>query len=56
MPGKIVMIIEKMMRDFLWEGSGEAKKDHLINWEIVSRTKVKGGIQWKFEGKECSLS
>ena len=31
MPGKIVRIIKKMMKDFLWEGSRERKNDHLIN-------------------------
>nr|DAD35928.1 TPA_asm: hypothetical protein HUJ06_006568 [Nelumbo nucifera] len=34
--------IEKMTRDFLWEPGQE--KDHLIRWEIVSRSKEEGGL------------
>lgn len=33
--------IEKLMRDFLWEGVGEGKKAHLINWEVVSQVRKK---------------
>ncbi|KAK9266383.1 hypothetical protein L1049_027285 [Liquidambar formosana] len=33
-----------MMRDFLWEGSGKGKRDHLVRWEIVSRPKSQGGL------------
>lgn len=36
--------MESMMRNFLWEGVGEGRKDHLINWEVVSRSKEKGGL------------
>ncbi|XP_010250619.1 PREDICTED: uncharacterized protein LOC104592815 isoform X3 [Nelumbo nucifera] len=31
------------MRDFLWE-LGEEKKDHLIRWEVVCRSKEEGGL------------
>ena len=33
------------MRDFFWEGKGEGKKDHLVKWEIVSKTKKFGGLK-----------
>lgn len=31
MPYKVVMTIEKLQSDFLWEG-GRQKKDHLVKW------------------------
>ncbi|RVW26926.1 putative ribonuclease H protein [Vitis vinifera] len=36
--------IEKMQRDFLWSGAGEGKRDHLIRWEVVSRSREMGGL------------
>lgn len=41
-PTKVVKIIEKMQRDFLWV-PGDSKNDHLIKWEIVCRLIAKGG-------------
>lgn len=46
--------IEKLMRDFLWEGVGEGKKAHLINWEVVSQVRKKkfeSGRSWIFVGR-----
>ena len=36
--------IEKMLRNFLWEGYEKGKGDHLVNWKIVSKSKKKGGL------------
>ena len=36
--------IEKNLRDFLWEGYGENKSDHLINWNTVTKSKNKVGL------------
>ena len=36
--------IEKLMRNFFWEGYGERACDHLVRWELVSRSKDKGGL------------
>lgn len=41
---KVANRIERMQRGFLWEGSGEGKKDHWVRWEVVSRPKNKGGL------------
>ena len=43
-PVSIASKIEKMQRDFLWSGVGEGKKDHLIRWEVVSRSREMGGL------------
>lgn len=36
--------IEKLIRDFLWSGTGDDKKDHLVSWDMVFRTKANGGL------------
>ncbi|KAK9275444.1 hypothetical protein L1049_022709 [Liquidambar formosana] len=41
---KVARSLEKLMRDFLWEGSGEGKRDHLVRWEIVSRSMSYRGL------------
>lgn len=43
-PMRVASRIEKLMRDFLWEGCGEGKKDHLVKWEVVSRPRNLGGL------------
>ena len=39
--------IEKLQKDFLWSGAGEEKKDHLIRWDVVSRPKELGGLDFR---------
>lgn len=41
MPKKVVMAIERYQRDFLWE-DGSQRKDHLVKWEIVTKSKQQG--------------
>ncbi|XP_028093546.1 uncharacterized protein LOC114293627 [Camellia sinensis] len=41
---KVAKSLEKLMRDFLWERKDEGKKDHLVNWELVSLLKENGGL------------
>lgn len=40
---KVLSTLEKYQRDFLWKGGCE-KKDHLIRWEVVSKSKACGGL------------
>lgn len=40
----MVRVLEKLTMDFLWEGSGEGKRDHLVSWDIVSRSREHGGL------------
>ncbi|KAH9670663.1 er membrane protein complex subunit 10 [Citrus sinensis] len=43
-PVSVAKRIEEAMRDFLWEGIGEGKKDHLVSWRVVSQPQSKGGL------------
>ncbi|XP_028112693.1 uncharacterized protein LOC114310799 [Camellia sinensis] len=43
-PVNVAKFIEKLFRDFLWEGKDEGWKDHLVKWETVSLCKEKGGL------------
>lgn len=33
----VVSYVEKLMRDFLWEGVDDGKETHLVRWEVVER-------------------
>jgi hypothetical protein len=35
--------LEKLQRDFLWEGIGDKFKFHLVNWSTNCSSKVSGG-------------
>ncbi|PON81162.1 hypothetical protein TorRG33x02_230460, partial [Trema orientale] len=37
-------VIEKLMRDFLWEGGDHLGGDHLVAWNVVCRSKIQGGL------------
>ncbi|RVW50079.1 putative ribonuclease H protein [Vitis vinifera] len=40
----VVRRIEKVQRDFLWEGGNMERKVHLVKWEVVCTDKDKGGL------------
>ena len=42
-PLKVKNDLEKRMTNFLWDGCENNEKDHLINWDIVSKAKNKRG-------------
>ncbi|KAJ9680532.1 hypothetical protein PVL29_019761 [Vitis rotundifolia] len=44
MPRVVKLRLEKIQRDFLWEGGALEKKPHLIKWGIVCSHKKKGGL------------
>ncbi|RVX12905.1 putative ribonuclease H protein [Vitis vinifera] len=44
MPKLVAKRLEKLQRDFLWEGGSLERKIHLINWEVVCTQKEKGGL------------
>ena len=43
-PVGVAKRLEKMMRDFLWSGSGESSRDHLVSWEVVCKPNSQGGL------------
>lgn len=43
-PSSVAKRFEKLERDFLWEGSREERKYHLIKWAIVCFKLKEGGI------------
>ncbi|RVX12400.1 Transposon TX1 uncharacterized 149 kDa protein [Vitis vinifera] len=43
-PAFVAGRIERLQRDFLWSGVGEGKRDHLVSWDVVCKSKMKGGL------------
>ncbi|RVX22620.1 putative ribonuclease H protein [Vitis vinifera] len=43
-PASVAVRIERLQRDFLWSGVGEGKRDHLVSWDVVCKSKMKGGL------------
>lgn len=43
-PGQVVKGIEKLQRDFLWQGREEKRKFHLVNWSQVCMPKAEGSL------------
>ncbi|RVW57289.1 putative ribonuclease H protein [Vitis vinifera] len=44
MPKIVTRRLEKLQRDFLWEGGNMERKTHLVNWEMVCADKENGGL------------
>ncbi|XP_042961829.1 uncharacterized protein LOC122296285 [Carya illinoinensis] len=43
-PMGVVKIIERIFRNFLWDGTGEQRKFHLVNWKKVCTPVTCGGL------------
>ena len=43
-PTGVIKAVEKVMRDFLWEGGDLLGGDHLVGWPPVCLAKEKGGL------------
>lgn len=37
MPSKVIAVLERLMKNFLWEGKSGSKINHLVKWDFVSR-------------------
>ncbi|XP_062112884.1 uncharacterized protein LOC133824040 [Humulus lupulus] len=37
-PKNVAGFIEKLMRDFLWEGADQSRADHLVSWQEVCKS------------------
>ena len=46
-PASMAAKIERLQRDFLWSGVGECKRDHLISWDVVCKSKAKEGLGFR---------
>ena len=44
LPGKVAKRMEKLQKDFLWNGIGGEPKIHLVNWAKVCRPLQVGGL------------
>ena len=44
MPEKVISIIERVMRNFFWEGHKGGKLSHLVRWDLVTRNQFDGGF------------
>ena len=47
MPSSVALHIDKIQRDFLWDGMGEGKKFHLVNWSQICQPLKLGGLGFK---------
>ncbi|KAF3627037.1 hypothetical protein FXO37_30068 [Capsicum annuum] len=45
-PASVTKEIDRIQRNFVWGTTDTAKKIHLINWDILSLPKQKGGLAW----------
>lgn len=44
MPASLEKNIDKIRRQFLWEGNVEKRKFHLVKWSIVTKHKKEEGL------------
>lgn len=43
-PSKTLQQMEQKMRDFCWQGNSEARKIHLVAWDVVCTNLRRGGL------------
>jgi len=44
LPKTVVDTLDKQRRTYFWQGGGTKKKYHLVRWEIICKSKSKGGL------------
>ena len=44
LPKTTIDFLDKQRMTFLWQGNGSKKKYHLIKWEVICKSKYKGGL------------
>ncbi|XP_030509342.2 uncharacterized protein LOC115724026 [Cannabis sativa] len=58
-PKSVTKALEKMMRDFFWEGNESTCGDHLVAWDEACRPRDEGGLPmkwlWRFSLERNSL-
>ena len=43
-PSLVALKTKKLQRYFLWSGFEEQKRDHLVSWDLVCKTKEEGRL------------
>lgn len=43
-PKTVTENLDKQRRSFFWQGRGQKRKYHLVKWEIICKSKKKGGL------------
>lgn len=43
-PDNVRKIIDKLRRNFIWEGNGDSKRLHLVKWKVLISSKKVGGL------------
>lgn len=51
-PEKVISNLERIMRNFFWEGRKRSKINHLIKWNLVRLSQFDGGLK----AKNCTPS
>jgi hypothetical protein len=44
LPKTVIKQLDKQRRTFFWQGGGHKKKYHLLRWEIICKSKKRGGL------------
>lgn len=44
LPKTIIEKMDKIRRTFFWQGGAAKKKYHMVKWEIICKSKKKGGL------------
>lgn len=44
MPEKVISILERIMRNFFWEGHKGSKINHLVKWNLVIKPRIDEGL------------
>lgn len=44
LPQTSVNSLDRQRRTFFWQGGGQKRKYHLVKWEVICKSKKKGGL------------
>lgn len=55
LPQTSINILNKQSRTFFWQGGGQRRKYHIVRWEVICKSKKKGGLRVKDIWKNLCL-
>lgn len=44
LPQTAIDVLDKQRKTFFWQGGGQKRKYHLVKWEVICKSKNKGGL------------